>query len=142
MADDMMTRQGGCLCGAVRFSVNLDSNHVHVCHCGICQKWSGGPGLSLKCAGDWAITGKDSLSWFASSAWGQRGFCKTCGSHLFFRLNDGSYHGVVAQVLDDTDDFEIGMHIFIDKKPGYYDFTDKSKRLTEEEFYKMVGAAG
>jgi hypothetical protein len=131
---------GSCLCGKVAFQVALENNQVHVCHCQICQKWSGGPGLSIKCSGEWHIQGEDNVRWYDSSEWAQRAFCGECGSHLFFRLKDGNYHAVVPQVLNDTEGFEIDMHIFIDRKPPYYDFTDHSKRLTSEEFYQMVGA--
>jgi len=130
-------RTGGCLCGAVKYEVTLQETDVHVCHCGLCQKWSGGPALSLSCEDDWAITGEDSLTWYDSSDWGQRGFCNKCGTHLFGRVSAGDYRGIYAGSLDNQDELKIGMHIFIDKKPPYYDFADDTKRLTEADFMAM-----
>lgn len=136
-----LKRTGRCLCGEVEFEVTLQELDVHVCHCSICQKWEGGPSLSLGCESGWKIKGEDNLTWFASSEWAERGFCKKCGSHLFFRMNDGRYQGIPAAALDSQDGLKIASHIFIDKKPPYYDFADDTPRLTEEEFLKMVGAA-
>lgn len=132
-------QKGNCLCGAVNFEVTLKEKDVHVCHCGICQKWSGGSSLSLQCEGDWQVNGEDNLSWYNSSEFAQRGFCKTCGTHMLFKVNDGSYYGVTAGSLEDNEQFKLSMHIFIDKKPDYYDFKDDCPRLTEKEFLEFVG---
>ena len=128
-----ITRSGGCLCGAVKFQATLNDLHVHVCHCKICQKWSGSSGLSLKCEG-WDIQGDKNLTWYDSSETARRGFCKLCGSHLFFQTNDNSYKGISAGALDLQEGLSLDSHIFIDKKPGYYDFKDDVPRLTEAEF--------
>lgn len=135
-----LKRRSSCLCGAVSFEVTLCGLDVHVCHCNICQKWSGGPDLSIRCEGDWKIEGEENVTWYDSSEHAQRAFCKKCGSHLFGRSKDGSYHGVMAS-LDNKEGLKIGEHIFVDKKPDYYDFADDTPRLTEEQFLKMIGAA-
>ncbi len=132
--------KGSCLCKAIKFELILPEKEVHVCHCGLCQKLHGGPGFALSCEKDWVIQGEENLTWYDSSEWAQRSFCGTCGTHLFFRMKDGSFHGVPAGVMDDLEGFKLGMHIFIDKKPDYYDFNDNAPRLTEKEFLEMVGA--
>src|SRR3569833_842622 len=35
--------QGGCLCGAVRYTLTRAPNYVYICHCRDCQKESGSP---------------------------------------------------------------------------------------------------
>ncbi len=139
MTPEQTKRSGQCLCGAVKYQATLLEEGVHVCHCTLCQKWHGGPGMAAGCDGDWSIQGEENLTWYASSDWAKRGFCKTCGSHLLFKTNDASYHGIAAGTLDNLDGFKIESHIFVDKKPSYYDFNDNAPRLTEEEFLKMVG---
>ena len=130
-------RSGECLCGSVKFEVTLAEPHIHVCHCNLCRKWSGGPSLSITCKNDWTITGEENVTWYDSSDWGQRGFCKKCGTHLFGRVGGGDYRGVHAGSLDDTSGLSIDKHIFIDKKPSYYDFAGDAETLTEEQFYAL-----
>ncbi len=129
---DNLKRTGKCLCGAVKYEVELHELKAHICHCTICQKWAGSSSFSIHCK-NWTIDGENNVTWFDSSGDAQRGFCKTCGSHLFFRTLDGNYQGVTA-ALDDIEGLSIGEHIFIDFKPPYYDFVDDAPRLTEAEF--------
>lgn len=133
-------RSGKCLCGSISYEVEPMEGGVHVCHCNMCQKWHGGPGLSMQVNPDVEIQGEEKLTWFRSSEWAQRGFCSACGTHLFGKTDDGNYFGVHVGSFDNQDGLEIGSHIFIDKKAPHYDFTDSAPRLTEEEFLKMVGA--
>ena len=126
------------MCGAITFDVTLGEPEIHVCHCTICRKWAGAPALAIRCESGWEIKGEENLTWYASSERAQRGFCNTCGTHLFFKTNDGCYHGITA-ILDNIDDLVIGEHIFVDTKPKLYDFTDKAPRLTEHDFLKKIG---
>ncbi len=50
--------QGQCLCGSVKITTAKDISHVSVCHCGMCQKWNGGPGFSVDCGNDLMVEGK------------------------------------------------------------------------------------
>lgn len=90
---------------------------------------------------DYKLDGENYLKWFESSDEAERGFCTNCGSHLFFRLKEGlgDYRGVSSGSLDDESGLKIDKHIFIDKKPEYYDFKDNSPRLTEREFLAQFG---
>ncbi|HSG89298.1 MAG TPA: GFA family protein, partial [Pseudomonadales bacterium] len=42
MADDK-SYEGGCFCGAVRFTVTGAPEAQGYCHCGDCRLWSAGP---------------------------------------------------------------------------------------------------
>jgi hypothetical protein len=129
------TRSGGCLCGAVRFAVTLDRNAFTICHCGMCRRWCGGPFEAAHCAGVPDFEKEDGLVWYRSSDWGERGFCGRCGTSLFWRLADKPDTFVVSvEALDDTGGFALDRHIYIDKKPDYYDFADDRPRMTEAEF--------
>ena len=70
-------RTGGCLCGAVRYSVRGEPVHVGRCHCGDCRKESGGAFIVY---GHWPVESFE-LSGEVSSYQG-RGFCPLCGSRL------------------------------------------------------------
>lgn len=134
-------KTGSCLCGAIEFEVALTDSKVHVCHCAWCRKWHGTPGMAAKFDEvKVKVKGEEKLKWYRSSEWFQRGFCAECGTHLFGKTDDESYSGVHVGALDDAENLEMDAHIFIDKKPDFYDFSDDSPRLTEEQFLQMIGA--
>jgi hypothetical protein len=70
-------RTGGCLCGAVRYSVRGEPVRVGRCHCTDCRKESGS---AFSVYGQWPIEAFE-LSGEISSYDG-RGFCPRCGSRL------------------------------------------------------------
>ena len=78
--------RGSCLCGSVKISVQNISNSVGACHCKMCQKWVGGPLMTVDCGSDVRFEGKENISVYDSSEWGERAFCNQCGSHLYYRL--------------------------------------------------------
>ncbi|MEC8664329.1 MAG: GFA family protein [Pseudomonadota bacterium] len=134
------TCKKSCLCGGVALEVTPLEESVHVCHCSLCQTWNGGPAFAVSIEPEWKTEGEEKLKWFDSSEWGQRGFCSECGTHMLFRTKDGSYNGVCAPI-DGMADFKIGEHIFVDRKPFEYDFSDDTPRLTAQQFHEMIGAA-
>lgn len=82
---------GGCQCGAVRFLVDGPLDDPHVCHCRMCQKAVGNLYASL------VSTGLAKLVWtrgeparFQSSNHAERGFCRECGTPLFYESPFGS----------------------------------------------------
>ena len=127
-----MTTTGQCLCGAVRFSgTPVPGKGMSVCHCGQCRRWASGPFWAVRMQGGITLTHDDGLAWFRSSDHGERGFCRRCGTSLFWR-KPGSGLDVAVSVgsLDPGHGLVIGSHIWVDDKPGYYEFIDDAPRLT------------
>jgi hypothetical protein len=52
--------------------------------------------------------------------WAERGFCKNCGSHLFYKFKDKNHYFIPAGIFDRDDDMIFDMEVFIDEKPKYY----------------------
>lgn len=127
-----MTVIGQCLCGAVQFTgTPAGGGQVSVCHCGQCRRWNSGPLMSLDMQGGVALTKSDGLAWYKSSDRGERGFCRHCGSNLFWREPGAAGDwGVSAGALDDPSGLTIARHIWVDDKPDFYDFSDDAPRLT------------
>ena len=71
-----------------------------------------------------AISGAQSLRWFASSDDAQRGFCGTCGSALFWRPWGRDHVEIMAGAFDDGAPLTPSCHIFTQEKGGCYDITD------------------
>jgi hypothetical protein len=106
----------------------------------MCQRWSAGPNVTIHCSSETTFEGQDAITVYSSSPWGERGFCKHCGSSLFWRSKqEGSYYLSVG-VLDDTEGLTLANEIFIDKKPALYSFAEPTNKMTEAEFMSMFSA--
>ena len=126
--------QAKCLCGGIRIDADFETTKVGVCHCDVCRRWAGGPFMALEGAQNVVLAGTDFLSTYESSSWGERGFCRKCGSALFFRTKDQSFYGIAAMAFDELTDAELADQIFIDSKPAWYAFANDTKTLTGAEF--------
>ena len=126
--------QGTCLCGAVSVTA-ADHLSMTACHCAMCQRWGGGPLLSLHCGSEVSIAGLANVTVFQSSDWAERGFCAKCGTHLYYRLRAANEYIVPAGLFQDGTQFRFEEQIFVDKKPSYYEFANATARLTEAEVF-------
>lgn len=126
---------GCCLCGATGMEIARASTQVHACHCTMCRKWGGAAMLAVACGTDITLNGEQDITIYNSSAWAERGFCGTCGTHLFYRLKDSGQYFVPIGLLDINDQQLVFEHeIFIDEKPSYYEFGNETEALTGAEF--------
>lgn len=132
---DVKQMRGACLCGGVKVEAKAAATELGVCHCETCRKWSAGPFFALDCGTDVSVSG-ESVGIYSSSDWAERGFCKTCGSTLFYRLKEmGKY--IVSSEIFGEEALQFDHQIFIDEKPAYYDFTNKTKNMTGAEIFAM-----
>lgn len=134
---EAIKQTGSCLCGVVRITANKPSKKVGACHCGMCRKWGGGPFMEIDCGTDITFEGENSIKVYNSSNWAERGFCKKCGSHLFYRLKESKQHMVPVGLFDDQEYFVFKSQVFIDKKPSFYSFSNKTNNMTEAEIFEM-----
>lgn len=132
---------GGCLCGAVRFTVEPGSREFGTCHCSMCRRWTAGLFLSVECEDRFEIEDNSSLGVYRSSEWADRGFCKKCGTPLFYRLVGPDHYAVSLEALDDRRGFAFASEIFIEDKPPYYDFANDTRRMTGAEALAGVAAS-
>lgn len=135
----MEPKTGGCLCKAVRFTAAAVEPHHDACHCGMCRRWAGGPALTTVARG--VVFEKfESLATYRSSKWAERGFCRTCGSSLFYHLLPADQYFMCVGAFDDAAQFRLTREIFIDHKPQGYEFAGEHPRLTEAETLAQYGA--
>ena len=133
---------GGCLCGAVRFTATPEKAEMSVCHCGMCRRWTSSVFMGVGVGESLALEGEPELGVYASSNHGERIFCATCGSSLFWRMRDGSHTEVAAQAFDDPSGLMLRREVFIDEKPPTYEFANPTKKLTGAELMAMFTGAG
>ncbi|PCJ22905.1 MAG: aldehyde-activating protein [SAR86 cluster bacterium] len=129
------TGSGGCLCGEVQFTAENMGNTLGACHCTVCRKWGGGPFMEVDCGQNVSFKGEEHISVFNSSDWAERGFCKQCGTHLFYRLKESRAHMMPVGLFDDASGLVFNQQVFIDEKPSYYCFSNETKELTGAELF-------
>ncbi len=101
---------GGCQCGAVRFSSTHPNRDAYWCHCRMCQR-----ALGNVAAAFWNVS-KDSVAWqgeratYMSSPFGRRGFCADCGTPLTFDYPDSPKIDLTVGALDDPAAVSLASH--------------------------------
>lgn len=134
-----MKMTGGCLCGAVRFEAEDVPEEVGVCHCGQCRRWTSGPYFAVR-GSNVRFEGEENLGRHASSEWAERGFCRCCGSSLFYHMHGEPFHMLAVGAFDDQSRFRLARQVFIDEKPGFYAFAQETQDSSGDDFF--VGRAG
>ncbi len=121
---------GRCLCGAVAFEARGESAHADACHCGMCRRWSGHywASVNVPIAGFRFVQGEESVGWYRSSEEVRRGFCRFCGSALFWHPEGhkewSHIIAVSAGSLDSPTGVALSKHIFVASKGDYYEIAD------------------
>jgi hypothetical protein len=87
-ADGVRLRQGGCLCGQVRFECRGEPLKSGLCHCLECRKATGAPFMAYA---DWPAERFGYRGRIATVA--GRSFCPDCGTRVFH------LHPEAAEVL-------------------------------------------
>ena len=130
MTGNKTRHTGGCLCGAVRYEVRGPLRDVVNCHCTMCQRLHGVFGAHSKAKkADIDIVEDDGLAWYATSDRARRGFCCTCGSHLFWEPVGQDATGIVAGTLDPPTGLKTLGHIFTAEKSDFYEIADNLPRF-------------
>ena len=128
------TLTGGCLCGAVRFSIDGRVSPVGMCHCSKCRKASGAASNAV------LTVRKERLTWLGGeesrrsfnlpSGWGTS-FCPTCGCPTPQLMSDGSRYWVPAGSLDDDPGPRVSGHIFVGSKASWDVIGDAAPQFDE-----------
>jgi hypothetical protein len=128
--------EGRCLCGEV--TIRIDGRHdprAGACHCRMCQRWSGGLFLSFHVAEE-AMAFEGPVTRFASTAFAERAFCATCGSHLWMRDLEGEAPGydLMPGLFDAARDWPLYSEIYIDRAMTAIRLEGDHPRATRAEY--------
>ena len=127
---------GQCLCGAVTVTARVDNPRVRACHCDMCRQHTSGAFFSLETLPG-SITVKGPAKTFKSSDWGGRGFCSTCGSTLWYELNDDDALNLSAGLFPNAGGGTLQVEYFTDKCPQGYALAGAHKKMTTQETLEM-----
>ena len=131
MSEEKM--EGGCLCGAIRYSVSGAPFAAEYCHCRMCQKSAGAV------VANWMDFQIDQVTWtsgkpteYESSEFVRRGFFAKCGSTLSFRhTRYPNYLTLAIASLDDPNLVKPTYHIYVESQVDWFKVDDDCKRFPQ-----------
>ncbi len=133
-------RTGGCLCGAVTVSAVLPKAEMQLCHCKQCQTWTGGGPLTAIRAADIALEGEAHVQVYRASDHGERGFCKICGSTIFWKMKGKPLAFLPVGLLEDQSGIRVTEEIFVDQRPDWLPAHDGASQREEAELQAELEA--
>jgi hypothetical protein len=89
----------------------------------------------IDCGDSIKVENESNLGVYRSSEWAERCFCKNCGSVLFYRLVQNGNCYASAEAFDDRAGYAFTSQVFIDEKPSYYDFANKTHNMTGADVF-------
>lgn len=96
-----LARSGGCQCGAIRFHATELRDNPHVCYCRMCQKAMGNLFAALVGVLHHHLTWtRGEPAEFMSSDPAARGFCRDCGTPLYYRAIGGEHVSMSIGAFD------------------------------------------
>ncbi len=117
--------KASCNCGAVKVEIAGEMTAPNACHCSVCRKQSGHYWASAEFPkSEVVIKGAEAVTWYQASERVRRGFCKTCGSFLFFDAMFQDWIAVAMGAFDAPTQTHLTRHIFTDNKGDYYEIAD------------------
>ncbi len=79
-------QRGRCDCGGVRFEITGELRDVYNCHCGRCRRITGHHMAATAIHPDQiAFAAEQTLTWYQPDETVSYGFCRVCGSTLFWK---------------------------------------------------------
>jgi hypothetical protein len=130
------SRSGRCLCGAIRFEIDLPVKWCAHCHCHLCRRAHGAAFVTwfgVEDDGFRIVAGSEHLRWYRSTPEAERGFCSSCGSTMLFRSSRWADEMHVALPFVDGD---IGRpptaHVYWDRHVDWVELGDELRRLGGE----------
>jgi hypothetical protein len=122
---------GHCLCGAVTVTVAGHDPRIGACHCRMCQRWSGGLFLCFSAPAD-RVTVTGPVVRYASSAFAERAFCATCGSHLWMRdIAEAADYELMPGLFDAARDWPLRSEVYADRASAAIRLGGDHKRVTQ-----------
>ena len=126
-----MPTRGGCLCGAVAFTVGPPYPWFAFCHCSLCRKQHGslfGSSLGVARSALRWLQGADDIVHYRVTPAFDRPFCRHCGAAVPAVSHDERYWHVPAGLLDERFDAKPRSHIFFASRSPLTELDDALPR--------------
>ncbi|MCW5773455.1 MAG: GFA family protein [Rhodospirillaceae bacterium] len=130
----MTVREGGCLCGAVRFRAEGAPQHVCYCHCEMCRRATGAPVAAFATYETARVAWtRRAPRWRQSSALARRAFCADCGSAMCWQgAEDRAHIDLAIGCFDDAADLAPADHLWDGSRIAWFHVADTLPRYARE----------
>jgi len=127
--------KGKCLCESVEYEISGVLGPIYNCHCSKCRRWHASAFRTRASVNKnqfhW-LKGEENLSFYKSSDYITKYFCKTCGSPLISTYdNKPDIYGIPLGGIEGIDDLKIEAHIFVGSKASWFQITDGIPQFEE-----------
>jgi hypothetical protein len=120
-------RTGGCLCGAVRYSVRGEPLRVARCHCASCRKESGS---AFSVYAHWPVEAFELTG--EISSYDGRGFCPRCGSRVLDTTNTETHIEIRLGSLDEAPfELEPGHEAWVKRRESWLPALERAEQHDE-----------
>jgi hypothetical protein len=96
---------GGCACGRIRYTAQVDNDDAYLCHCRMCQRSTGGVSIAFKQVKKADVAWEREPDYYASSPIAHRPFCRECGTPLGFAFPESEKMDLTVGSFDDPSRF-------------------------------------
>ena len=125
MNKENRTLSASCLCKGVFMTIKGEFRPVINCHCIQCVKTHGNyAAYTSVLEENITFKSKKTLKWFKSSSKAKRGFCRTCGSSIFFKRYGSKAVSISAGLFRNPTKLKTVSHIYIKNKRDFYKIED------------------
>jgi len=130
---------GGCLCEKVQYQIHGPLYDVLKCHCSKCRRTHGHvAAYAHTLRRHLVLTKQDGLKWYRSvkdeTPGIYRGFCKECGSSLFWDPKTTSDEiWISAGTLNLPTGLKTVGHVWLSQASDYYEITDDLPKFDESD---------
>jgi hypothetical protein len=126
---------GGCMCGSVRYSVKGEVLWAGHCHCESCRRQTSSLMTSFFCVYEknMMFVG-DALQAYSPSKDVERGFCKNCGTPMYYmHASRPGEIDLYAVTLDNPENFKPKSHYHWDEKLSWLHVNDGLSKENQGE---------
>jgi hypothetical protein len=137
-----MKINGGCHCGNIKYTAEIDPQKVILCHCSDCQQMSGAAFRGVLPSTDttFSMTGniKDYIKETADSGMPRaQGFCPECGTHIYATAVGDMPAGTKPYMIrlgtvEQKDDINPTVEIWCDSRQSWLDPIEGATQVSKQ----------
>jgi len=132
MPERTMCREGGCMCGAIRYRLRGPFTYSANCHCRSCQRAVGAGFVTYSAvAPDNFEVIKGELAIYASSPGVRRGFCGGCGTSLTYAGDKWTDIAVLSATLDEPSAAVPTANVYLDHRQPWVALDESLKKFAQ-----------